>query len=292
MSASPEIQQMVSQLINELTTTDDINKENLRKAGTEIELNMSRDFQQTIESKFVKLRKEFDTIDINKDSFLSIDELYNFFSSKNPSVKKEDIQSLFELTDRDKNKKISLNEFVYIYILLEEKLKLQKENLDRLKNNLIRKLEKYQDELNNYENEEFYPSGISKQNDLNIRIIKIINLQGMRECKIILNLLNKSGKIVDEKETQTIDVYKSEFNENFSFHVLDDKYCVKCILSDSDTLINEGHGYFIINLGEFLDQKRKEKTYGIIGDENSAKVLVSVCFTYNNKKKYSDFISN
>ena len=291
MSASPEIQQMVSQLINELTTTDDINKENLRKAGTEIELNMSRDFQQTIESKFVKLRKEFDTIDINKDSFLSIDELYNFFSSKNPSVKKEDIQSLFELTDRDKNKKISLNEFVYIYILLEEKLKLQKENLDRLKNNLIRKLEKYQDELNNYENEEFYPSGISKQNDLNIRIIKIINLQGMRECKIILNLLNKSGKIVDEKETQTIDVYKSEFNENFSFHVLDDKYCVKCILSDSDTLINEGHGYFIINLGEFLDQKRKEKTYGIIGDENSAKVLVSVCFTYNNKKKYSDLIS-
>ena len=291
MSASPEIQQMVSQLINELTTTDDINKENLRKAGTEIELNMSRDFQQTIESKFVKLRKEFDTIDINKDSSLSIDELYNFFSSKNPSVKKEDIQSLFELTDRDKNKKISLNEFVYIYILLEEKLKLQKENLDRLKNNLIRKLEKYQDELNNYENEEFYPSGISKQNDLNIRIIKIINLQGMRECKIILNLLNKSGKIVDEKETQTIDVYKSEFNENFSFHVLDDKYCVKCILSDSDTLINEGHGYFIINLGEFLDQKRKEKTYGIIGDENSAKVLVSVCFTYNNKKKYSDLIS-
>ena len=58
MSASPE--QMVTKIINELKSND-INKEYLRKAGSEIEL------QKTIESKFVKLRKEFDTIDTNKD---------------------------------------------------------------------------------------------------------------------------------------------------------------------------------------------------------------------------------
>ena len=180
MSASPE--QMVTKIINELKSND-INKEYLRKAGSEIEL------QKTIESKFVKLRKEFDTIDTNKDSSLSIEELYNFFASKNPSVKKEDIQSLFELSDIDKNQKLSLNEFVYIYILLEEKLKLQKENLNQIKNSLIRKLERYQDKLNDYEDEEFYPSGISKKNELNISIIQVFNLQRMRRCKIILNLL-------------------------------------------------------------------------------------------------------
>ena len=291
MNPSPEIQRMVSDLINELTSTNDINKENLLKAGTEIELNMSRDFKKTIESKFVQLKQEFDTIDVNKDSFLSINELYNCFKKKNPSVKREDIQSLFELSDRDKNSKISLNEFVYIYILLEEKIKLQKENLIRLKNDLIRKLEKYQEKLKEYENEEFYPSGISKQNELSIRIKEIKNLQKMRKCKLILNLYNKSGEIIDEKETQSKYGLNPKFDEIFTFQVLDDKSYVKCTLTDTATLINEGHGYFIINLGNYLEQTRKDMEYDIIGEENLAKVSISCIFTYNNKRKYSDLIA-
>ena len=287
----PEIQRMVSDLINELTSTNDINKENLLKAGTEIELNMSRDFQKTIESKFVQLKQEFDTIDVNKDSYLSLNELYNFFKKKNPSVKREDIQSLFELSDRDKNLKISLNEFVYIYILLEEKLKLQKENLIRLKNDLIRKLEKYQDKLREYENEEFLPSGISKQNELTIRIKEIKNLQKTRKSKLILSLYKKSGEIIDEKETQSKYGLNPKFDEVFTFQVLDDKNYVKCTLTDAGTLINEGHGYFIINLGDYLDQSRKDVEYDITGEENLAKVSISCIFTYNNKRKYSDLIN-
>ena len=291
MNPSPEIQRMVSDLINELTSTNDINKENLLKAGTEIELNMSRDFQKTIESKFVQLKQEFDLIDVNKDSYLSLNELYNFFKKKNPSVKREDIQSLFELSDRDKNLKISLNEFVYIYILLEEKLKLQKENLIRLKNDLIRKLEKYQDKLREYENEEFLPSGISKQNELTIRIKEIKNLQKTRKSKLILSLYKKSGEIIDEKETQSKYGLNPKFDEVFTFQVLDDKNYVKCTLTDAGTLINEGHGYFIINLGDYLDQSRKDVEYDITGEENLAKVSISCIFTYNNKRKYSDLIN-
>ena len=291
MNPSPEIQRMVSDLINELTSTNDINKENLLKAGTEIELNMSRDFKKTIESKFVQLKQEFDTIDVNKDSYLSLNELYNFFKKKNPSVKREDIQSLFELSDRDKNLKISLNEFVYIYILLEEKLKLQKENLIRLKNDLIRKLEKYQDKLREYENEEFLPSGISKQNELTIRIKEIKNLQKTRKSKLILSLYKKSGEIIDEKETQSKYGLNPKFDEVFTFQVLDDKNYVKCTLTDAGTLINEGHGYFIINLGDYLDQSRKDVEYDITGEENLAKVSISCIFTYNNKRKYSDLIN-
>ena len=291
MNPSPEIQRIVSDLINELTSTNDINKENLLKAGTEIELNMSRDFQKTIESKFVQLKQEFDLIDVNKDSYLSLNELYNFFKKKNPSVKREDIQSLFELSDRDKNLKISLNEFVYIYILLEEKLKLQKENLIRLKNDLIRKLEKYQDKLREYENEEFLPSGISKQNELTIRIKEVKNLQKTRKSKLILSLYKKSGEIIDEKETQSKYGLNPKFDEVFTFQVLDDKNYVKCTLTDAGTLINEGHGYFIINLGDYLDQSRKDVEYDITGEENLAKVSISCIFTYNNKRKYSDLIN-
>ena len=291
MNSSQDIQKMALQLMEDLIKND-INKENLLKAGTQIELNMQRDFRKRIESRIVQLRNEFNTIDINKDAFLSIDELYNFFSSKNPSVKKEDIQSLFELTDRDKNQKITLDEFVYIYILLEEKLKLKKEEISRLKKNLMAKLEEFQDKLNNYENEEFYPQGISKQNRIEIKIIQITDLMKKRNCKIILNLMNKSGQILAQKETDTKYGINLSFKELlFYFQVKEDKCYIKCILTDPNSLISEGHSYFIINLGDYLDQMKKEQWYNISGEENMAKAQVLCSFTYNNKKKYSDLIS-
>ena len=82
-----------------------------------------------------------------------------------------------------------------------------------------------------------------------------------------------------------------EFKEIFSFQVTDDQCYIKCVLSDSDTLINEGHGYFIIELVDYFDQMRKEKDYDIIGEQNNAKVYVSCIFSFNNKKKYTDLIS-
>ena len=291
MNSSQDIQKMALQLMEDLIKND-INKENLLKAGTQIELNMQRDFRKRIESRIVQLRNEFNTIDINKDAFLSIDELYNFFSSKNPSVKKEDIQSLFELTDRDKNQRITLDEFVYIYILLEEKLKLKKEEISRLKKNLMAKLEEFQDKLNNYENEEFYPQGISKQNRIEVKIIQITDLMKKRNCKVILNLMNKSGQILAQKETDTKYGINLSFKELlFYFQVKEDKCYIKCILTDPNSLINEGHSYFIINLGDYLDQMKKEQWYNISGEENMAKAQVLCSFTYNNKKKYSDLIS-
>ena len=291
MNSSQDIQKMALQLMEDLIKND-INKENLLKAGTQIELNMQRDFRKRIESRIVQLRNEFNTIDINKDAFLSIDELYNFFSSKNPSVKKEDIQSLFELTDRDKNQRITLDEFVYIYILLEEKLKLKKEEISRLKKNLMAKLEEFQDKLNNYENEEFYPQGISKQNRIEVKIIQITDLMKKRNCKVILNLMNKSGQILAQKETDTKYGINLSFKELlFYFQVKEDKCYIKCILTDPNSLISEGHSYFIINLGDYLGQMKKEQWYNISGEENMAKAQVLCSFTYNNKKKYSDLIS-
>ena len=62
-------------------------------------------------------------MDYNEDSYLSIDELYRFFATRDSNIRREEIEYLFELSDKDKNRKISINEFIYIYILLEEKLK-------------------------------------------------------------------------------------------------------------------------------------------------------------------------
>ena len=289
MNPSPEIKQKVSELLKELSK--DINTENLRKAGTELELNMSIDYQQTLEARFMELKNELNSLNNNPNAYLSIDELYNFFSSKNQGVQKEDIQSLFELSNRDRNIKVSINDFIFMYMLLEEKIKLKKDDLNQVKNKLSTKLDKCQEKLKEFEKEEFYSQGISKQNDLSIKIIKIQNLQGIRKCKIILYLMNKSGEILDEKETQSKYGVNPEFDEIFSFQVTDDQCYVKCILSDSDTLINEGHGYFIINLIDYFDQMKKETWKKVIGEQENVQVLISCCFTFNNKKKYTDLIT-
>ena len=291
MDPSSEIEKKIKEIIKYLKT--DINEENLLKAGTEFELNMRKDYEQTIGQKLINLRKELNSMNIgNKDEF-SIDDFYKFFSSKNPGVKKEDIKSLLELTaPKLLGNEISLNDFVKSYILLEEKIKLKKEDLSRVINQQRKKIEKYQDKLKEFEREEYYSQGISKQNELSIHIMEIINLQGIYRCKIILYLMNKSGEILDEKETRTVaGSNPMTINEIFSFQVTDAQCYVKCIISDSDTLINEGHGYFIINLDEYLDQMRKKRNYPINGEQNNASVNISCIFTYNNKKKYTDLIS-
>ncbi len=140
--SSPEISDLVSNLLKEL-----IDKRTVKKLGTSIDQHMSFNYKKAIEAKFIQLKKEFNSIDYNEDSFLSIEEFYRFFASKNNNVKKEEIQCLFELADKDKNKKISLNEFIYIYILLEEKLKMKKESLKDVKDTLSSKLKIYQNKL-------------------------------------------------------------------------------------------------------------------------------------------------
>ena len=131
MNSSRQIQEMVSNLFKEL-----IDKRTIKKLGTSVEQHMSRDYQKKIEEKFIQLKNEFNSMDYNEDSFLSVDEIYNFFSSKNPNIRKEEIQTLFELSDTDKNKRLTINEFVYIYILLEEKLKMKKISLSEVKDSL------------------------------------------------------------------------------------------------------------------------------------------------------------
>lgn len=290
MNPSPEISQLVKNLVQEIKSKD-INQNNLKRAGTDIEQNMDFNYRQNLEQKFIQLRQEFNTMNPNPNTSVTLNELYNFFVTKNPAVKKEEIQTLFDMNNRDKGLKISLNDFVYIYLLLEEKLKLKKEDLILVKNQLVRNVEDNQEKVKEYENEEYYENGISKENDLSITIIEIKNLTGIQQCKVILNLMDGNNALIDEKETQMKKGVNPEFKEVFSFQVYDYNSYVKCILSDSDTLINEGHGYFVIDLSNFMNQMKQKLWYDVQGDEYKAKVHVACSFIYNHIKKYTDLIT-
>lgn len=287
--SSHEIKEMVSNLLKEL-----IDKRTLKRLGTSIEQHMSLDYQKIVEAKFVKLKNEFISMDYNEDSFLSIDEIYNFFASKNPNVKREEIETLFELSDRDKNKRLSLNEFVYIYILLEEKLKMKKESLNEVKESLQSKLDIYQNKIKEYENEEYNSNGISKESEIKITIIEVTNLKSLimsPKCKVVLNLMNNNGNIINEKETQLVSGTNPKFNEKFSFKIEDYNCYIKCILYESETLINEGLGSFVITLNNLLDQLTHDLWFDIIGGQGGSKAHVSCLFIYNNTKRYKDLIS-
>ena len=290
MNSSTQIQEMVSKLIKEL-----LDKRTIKKLGTSVEQHMSRDYQKTIEEKFIQLKNEFNSMDYNDDSLLSVDEIYNFFSSKNPNVKKEDIQTLFELSDTDKNKRLSINEFVYIYVLLEEKLKMKKISLSEVKDSLQAKLAQYQNKLKDYENEEYNSNGISNESELKITIIEITNLKSLLiapKCKVVLNLMDKSGQVLNEKETQLITgTSNPKFNEKFVFKIEDYNNYVKCMIFDSDALISEGQGSFIINLTNLFDQLTHDLWLDVIGGQEGCKVHVSCLFIYNNTKRYKDLIS-
>ena len=287
---SSQIKEMASNLFKEL-----IDKRTIKKLGTSIEQHMTHDYQKVIEAKFIQLKNEFNSIDYNEDSYLSIDELYRFFMKKNPNVKKEEIQYLFELSDKDKNQKISLNEFVYIYILLEEKLKMKKESLAEVKDSLSSKLKSYQNKIKQYENEEFNSNGISKESEIIVHMIELTNLKTLimsPQCKVVFNLMNKNGEIINEKETQLISgTSNPKYNEKFSFPIQDYNCYIKGILCDSDSLINDGYGSFIIDVTNLFDQLTHEMWYDVVGGPTGCRAHVSICLIYNNTKRYKDLIS-
>ena len=290
-NAPPEIQQMVSNILKET-----LDKRTVKKLGTSIDQHMSRDYRKVIESKFMQLKNEFLSRDYNDDSYLSLEEFYRFFASKSPSIKKEEIQYLFESSEKGRNKRISLNEFIYIYLLLEEKLKMKKTSLAEVKSSLTSKLESYQKKLNDNSNEVLNQNGISNESEITVHIIELINLKGFLlapKCKVILYLMNKSGNIIEEKETKMISgTSNPQFNERFSFSIQDYNFYIKCTLCNSENLIDQGLGSFIIDPTILYDQLPHDMWYDITeGAGNGSRAHVSLQFIYNNNKRYKDLIS-
>ena len=94
LTEKDHIEKIARELANELA-----DKEMVEKYGTSIVQNMSRDYTKTIQKKYYKLKKEFDQINIDNNSYLSFDELYNFFKNRKNSenITKQYIERLFIL---------------------------------------------------------------------------------------------------------------------------------------------------------------------------------------------------
>ena len=113
--------------------------ENLKQRyGTSIDEYMSRNRDKEIKKEISKLREQFQSIDKDKDSLISKDELKDFLNKT--SVKKfiinfsqpnndfyddEYIEKIYIILDKNPNKKIKVDELIESYISLSEKIQLK-----------------------------------------------------------------------------------------------------------------------------------------------------------------------
>ena len=97
--------------------------------NSSINQGFPNDYVKNLEDKYYILKREFNTIDNNADHKLQFEEIEKFFINKtinNKVIDKNYIERLFKLLDKDKDSQISIEEFIFSYIKLEEKLKLKK----------------------------------------------------------------------------------------------------------------------------------------------------------------------
>ena len=144
------IRQLCTKIQNEL-----ISKQDRKDFGTTIDETLGHDYEKFLMKHFQRLKEEFNQIDINQDEEITFNELLSFFQNKNSNITEDDLKKIFELFDRDQNEKITIEEFIYSYIKLEEQLKIKKSKLTNVKENLIDEKQNYEKKKLNYQNNNY-----------------------------------------------------------------------------------------------------------------------------------------
>ena len=160
MDSKQQIQMLAQEIAKEI-----VDKETMEKYGTSLNETMTHDYVKTLEKKYYELKRQFDTIDANSNSELTFDEVYDFFKDKTlpnstDKIDRKYIERLFFLMDKDKNNRISIQEFVFAYIKLEEKLSLKRKKLINLLNELKDSKKQYEDKRKKTEDEKLNKDGI------------------------------------------------------------------------------------------------------------------------------------
>ena len=290
MDTTLNISKRCEKLINELITNQD--REDF---GTTLPETLSHDYEKTLTKKFKDLLNEFKKIDANGDKVVTKDELAEFFQNLNHSLTKEDILKVFELFDSNKDEQITINEFIFSYIKLEEKLKIKKAKLINVRDNLNSTQQTYSQRQKNYINEKKNGHGISLNSEVFIQLLKIDKLLNENNINIIVEFIQKDidDHIIKKSNSRIIKSSKERFNQDFIFKVNNPKE--KIIIN----IYNKGYvdsllGTITININEIDSQTKKDKSYEIKNENNPSIIngvlFLKIRFRYDNFKYYDDLI--
>lgn len=269
--------------------------------GTSTDQGMTRDYSKKIQSKMITLQKEFSQMDKDSNEYISFDEFFSFFKEKNPNINKKDIESAFILFDKNKDQQITINEFVYAYILLEERLILKKTKLNNIKGDLEESLKYYQKKSQNYLSETFNQYNISTQSEFSLNIKEAQNLVSFTtmnqiNSKVEISLILHNQVISKKMTNLQPKTGNPVFDENFLFTIENLDTVIKIEVIDQGSITGDFViGSVVLPLDKYIDQLKHDEVYSLFKDDNysaeKGTIHLIIRYRHNWQKYYGELIN-
>ena len=311
----------IEQLANDLAK-EMVDEKTIKKYGTYIDESLGKDYTKSLKKRYEELSKQFIQIDSNRNNEITKEEVYNFFKDQNNTIqfaqqfpdkeyKEIDmkyIDRLFHLFDKNKNEKITRDEFVFSYIKLEEKLNIKKKKLMLLHNDLKDSLIQYNERLKKSESQKLNVNGVCENASLSITLLKAKDLEafipGTSPNTFVVFTL-------DGKKQQSNLVSSNadpEYQEDFSFPITRKGETLTLEIFDQSTFAGtQLIGKLYIDLVLLEHQQKSENWYTLspiqetpipqtketIGESPNGKnpsVLLRLRYIYDWQKYYTNLI--
>ena len=288
MSKKQTTLQIASMLAEE--TADD----NLKyRYGTSIEENMSREHAKDVIKKINDLRNEFTLINKDKKSEISLEELTTFFNKRNPNnfnIDTGHMIKVFKFLEKDPRDKITVDEFVQSYALMEEKLKTKNTKIEKILDELIEEINRHKKKLKSIESEEELGNGLTQNSRLYITIIeaelKSGGILGSYDSYVLLTFQGETQKTLIKKNTNI-----PAWNENFSFTVKKLDGCLTVEVFDNSFLMTKSLGSFKIYLKNFQNQDKQINWIDLYdGNKTTGKIRIKLQLVLNLTKYFKEQI--
>ena len=311
----------IEQLANDLAK-EMVDEKTIKKYGTYIDESLGKDYTKSLKKRYEELSKQFIQIDSNRNNEITKEEVYNFFKDQNNTIqfaqqfpnkeyKEIDmkyIDRLFHLFDKNKDEKITRDEFVFSYIKLEEKLNIKKKKLMLLHNDLKDSLIQYNERLKKSESQKLNVNGVCENASLSITLLKAKDLEafipGTSPSTFVVFTL-------DGKKQQSNLVTSNtdpEYQEDFSFPITRKGETLTLEIFDQSTFSGtQLIGKLYIDLVLLEHQQKSENWYTLspiqetpvpqtketIGESPNGKnpsVLLRLRYIYDWQKYYTNLI--
>lgn len=217
------------------------------------------------------LQREFNDIDINHDQWISKPELYAYLDRKSGGPFDRGIaDEIFERMDKDYNGRITVNEFIKVYIEADEMLrkkiesaKINKESYKRQQEECERKAEEER------RNEKLTAYGIAHNSIVHVTVLAATNLgqgPGRRppQNPYVEVSFNDQEIVKSKIAPGGINV---EWNEKITFDVVNPESFLKFTVLDSRLPTGDSfEGYLVVELGELRDQNQRDAVLDLMSE--------------------------
>ena len=259
----------------------------------------SHDYVKNLEEKYYILKKEFDTINNNADHKLQFEEIEKFFINKtinNKVIDNNYIERLFKLLDKDKDSEISIEEFIFAYIKLEEKLKLKRKKLLFILDDLKENLKQYKERLEKSKKEILNRDGICENASLSITLFEAKDIIPKKNIVSPNTFVVFSVEGKKQKSNIIENSLNPQFFEDFTFPISKRGETLRVELYENSNFGNELIGYVDIDLVLLEHQQKTEIWYALKlnndnQDENFGSIHLRLRYIYNWNKYYNDLIA-